>query len=233
MERRSFISGEAAAVATAFTAKYMVFPTEAADQTVPEGQVRPVFMHPMWIPFADDSGGNFLGIDLAPDVEGLPGQVINVGADAPFSVNQLATVVGKELGATPKLKHLPPRNEVQHAYCDHAKARRCSVRMPLLRDGEDVAVVVGVDDAKHGDLGHAARLVERPAGGAVDQPLVRHVLQQGLEQDLVLAREAERPRDLALPRGLVGRRDEVDDLLAAGQAGSFAFCHVRSSLRGA
>ena len=39
-------------------------------------------------------------------------------------MNQLATLVGKELGATPKLKHLPPRNEVQHAYCDHAKARR-------------------------------------------------------------------------------------------------------------
>lgn len=39
MERRSFISGAAAAVATAFTAKDMVFPTEAAAQTVPEGQV--------------------------------------------------------------------------------------------------------------------------------------------------------------------------------------------------
>jgi cell wall assembly regulator SMI1 len=54
--------------------------------SVPEGQVQPVFMHPMWIPFADDSAGNFLGIDLAPDVEGLPGQVINFGDEEDVNV---------------------------------------------------------------------------------------------------------------------------------------------------
>jgi UDP-glucose 4-epimerase len=67
--------------------------------------------------------------DVAPHIAKSPmvpdalGQVINIGADAPFSVNQLADVVGRALGTTPKLVHLPARNEVQHAYCDHSKAR--------------------------------------------------------------------------------------------------------------
>ena len=68
--------------------------------------------------------------DVAPHIARSPmipeaiGQVINIGADAPFSVNQLADVVGRAFGATPKLVHLPARNEVQHAYCDHERARR-------------------------------------------------------------------------------------------------------------
>jgi UDP-glucose 4-epimerase len=67
--------------------------------------------------------------DVAPHIARsvtLPaarGQVINIGADAPFSVNELAEVVGRALDVKPKLVHLPARNEVQHAYCDHARAR--------------------------------------------------------------------------------------------------------------
>ena len=74
-------------------------------------------------------------------------------------------------------------------------------------------------DAQHRHLGHAARLVEGASGREFDQPFVRHVLEQALEVDLVLPRQPERPRDLALPRRLVGRGDEIEDLLAAGQAG--------------
>jgi len=50
--------------------------------------------------------------------------VINVGADTPYSVNQLASVVGRAFGVTPRITHLPPRNEVVHAYSNHDKARR-------------------------------------------------------------------------------------------------------------
>ncbi len=105
------------------------------------------------------------------------------------------------------------------AALENAEAWRRSVGVPLLGHREDVAAVVGLDDPQHGDLRHAARLVEGAAGGAVDQTLVGHVLEQSLEQDLVLPRQAEGPRDLALAGRLVGRRDEVEDLLAAGQAG--------------
>jgi hypothetical protein len=59
--------------------------------------------------------------------------------------------------------------------------------------------------------------VEGAAGTGVDQAFIAHVLEQALQRDLVLALEAERLGDLALARGLVGRLDEVEDLLAGGQ----------------
>ena len=109
------------------------------------------------------------------------------------------------------------------AALDHTKTRRRPIGMPLLRNGEDIPAVVGLDDAQHGDLRNSARFVEGAAGRAVDQPFVGHVLEQRLELDLVLTRESEGARDLSLARRLVGCRDEVEDLLAAGQSGgSFA-----------
>jgi UDP-glucose 4-epimerase len=51
-------------------------------------------------------------------------QVFNIGADKPYTVNELATVVCKEFGVAPDIKHLTARNEVLHAYSDHAKAHR-------------------------------------------------------------------------------------------------------------
>lgn len=47
----------------------------------PAGTVRRASGHPGWIPIADDAGGNFLAVDLAPARNGRPGQVINVGVD--------------------------------------------------------------------------------------------------------------------------------------------------------
>lgn len=67
--------------------------------------------------------------DVAPqiarsvDVKAAYGETINIGADTPYSVNELARVVSAEFGATPEITHLPARNEVMEAYCDHAKAR--------------------------------------------------------------------------------------------------------------
>jgi UDP-glucose 4-epimerase len=51
-------------------------------------------------------------------------QVFNVGADKPYSVNELATVVAKAMAATSEIKHLEPRNEVVHAYSAHEKVRQ-------------------------------------------------------------------------------------------------------------
>jgi hypothetical protein len=62
--------------------------------------------------------------------------------------------------------------------------------------------------------------MECAAGRAVDQPLVRHVLQQSLEVDLVLTGKPERPRNLPLARRLVRRSDKIEDLFSAWQAGS-------------
>jgi UDP-glucose 4-epimerase len=51
-------------------------------------------------------------------------QVFNIGADKPYSVNELAEVVSREFGVEPNIKYLTARNEVLHAYSDHAKAHR-------------------------------------------------------------------------------------------------------------
>ncbi len=51
-------------------------------------------------------------------------QVFNVGADKPYSVNELANVVAKAMDAKSQIKHLDARNEVVHAYSAHEKAQK-------------------------------------------------------------------------------------------------------------
>lgn len=51
-------------------------------------------------------------------------QLFNVGADQPYSVNELAACVARAMGVEPQITHLPPRNEVMNAYSSHEKVRR-------------------------------------------------------------------------------------------------------------
>jgi len=68
--------------------------------------------------------------DVAPqiarsvDVQASYGETINIGADTPYTVNHLASVVARAFGVKPDIRHLPARNEVVHAHADHAKAHR-------------------------------------------------------------------------------------------------------------
>ncbi len=68
--------------------------------------------------------------DVAPqiarcvEVPAATNQVFNVGADTPYTVNELARVVARAWDREPEIKYLPARNEVQHAYSDHSKARQ-------------------------------------------------------------------------------------------------------------
>jgi UDP-glucose 4-epimerase len=63
-------------------------------------------------------------IARAVEVREAYGQTINIGADSPYSVNELVEVVGRAFGVEPKVKLLPPRKEVAHAYSDHSKAAK-------------------------------------------------------------------------------------------------------------
>lgn len=63
-------------------------------------------------------------IALAPMTPGARNEVFNVGADTPYTVLQLAEEVAAAFGLPCVVKHLPPRNEVIHAFSDHAKVRR-------------------------------------------------------------------------------------------------------------
>jgi UDP-glucose 4-epimerase len=67
--------------------------------------------------------------DVAPHIarsvhlEEAHNQIINIGADTPYSINQLAQTVAMALGSELKKVHLEARKEVVHAYADHDKAK--------------------------------------------------------------------------------------------------------------
>ena len=65
------------------------------------------------------------------------GEVFNVGAETPCSVNDLAREVSAVFGVEPKIKYLPARNEVAHAFSSSEKARRIFRDTPKysLQDG--------------------------------------------------------------------------------------------------
>ncbi len=81
--------------------------------------------------------------DLAPimaeaiDVPAAYNEVFNIGADQPYSVNELAECVAKAMGLEPNITHLAARNEVFNAYSSHEKVRRIFGQRPLysLEDG--------------------------------------------------------------------------------------------------
>lgn len=68
--------------------------------------------------------------DLAPiiaesiDTPAAYNQIFNIGADQPYSVNELAEAVARAMGVQPNLVHLPARNEVLNAYSSHEKVQR-------------------------------------------------------------------------------------------------------------
>ncbi len=76
-------------------------------------------------------------IARAADVPEAFGEIFNVGADTPYTVNQLAQEIMAAYGCDVPLRHLPPRNEVQHAYCSHEKFQRVfgAADSTSLRDG--------------------------------------------------------------------------------------------------
>jgi UDP-glucose 4-epimerase len=68
--------------------------------------------------------------DVAPMIARAPltaaalNQVFNVGADNAYTVLELSKNVAAAFDAQLRINHLPPRNEVIHAFSDHSKARR-------------------------------------------------------------------------------------------------------------
>jgi UDP-glucose 4-epimerase len=81
--------------------------------------------------------------DVAPIIAGsvdcaaARNQIFNVGADMPYTVNDLSTIVAEGLHVPCKVVHLDPRNEVKIAFSDHSKAERAFGKRQKkdLRDG--------------------------------------------------------------------------------------------------
>jgi UDP-glucose 4-epimerase len=51
-------------------------------------------------------------------------QIFNIGADQPYSINELATAVARAMGVEPNIAHVQARNEVVNAYSSHEKVQR-------------------------------------------------------------------------------------------------------------
>jgi UDP-glucose 4-epimerase len=75
--------------------------------------------------------------DVAPiiahaiEVPAARNQVFNVGADSPYSVNDLAKAVAEAMGVKPEIVHLEARKEVAHAYSSHEKCHRILGEPPM------------------------------------------------------------------------------------------------------
>lgn len=63
-------------------------------------------------------------IARAPIVEASRNEVLNIGADQPYTILELAEVVARAFGVPCKVEHLPARSEVVHAFSTHEKATR-------------------------------------------------------------------------------------------------------------
>lgn len=50
--------------------------------------------------------------------------VFNVGAETPYTVNELAETVSMAMGVIPEIRRLPARNEVKYAYSSHDKVNK-------------------------------------------------------------------------------------------------------------
>ena len=51
-------------------------------------------------------------------------EIFNIGADQPYTVNELAEAVARSMGVEPQIAYVPARNEVMAAYSSHEKIAR-------------------------------------------------------------------------------------------------------------
>jgi UDP-glucose 4-epimerase len=62
-------------------------------------------------------------IARAPEVPDARNRTFNIGADTPFTINQLVDIIMDKMGIKGKVNYLPARKEVLHAYADHSLLR--------------------------------------------------------------------------------------------------------------
>src|SRR5712692_3498125 len=63
-------------------------------------------------------------LSVSVEVAGARNEIFNVGADVPYTVNDLARTVAAAMGEKCSVVHLEPRKEVKIAFSDHSKADR-------------------------------------------------------------------------------------------------------------
>lgn len=95
--------------------------------------------------------------DVAPiiaesvNVPAARNEVFNVGADVPYTVNELAQIVSDAMSEECRINYLEPRNEVKVAFSDHSKAER------VFRTGQKVSLKDGIRGMAEWVKKHGAR----------------------------------------------------------------------------
>jgi len=81
-------------------------------------------------------------------------QIFNIGADMPYTVNELAKIVADKMGCPLQVKHIEGRKEVKHAFSSHSKARKIFGKL-----FQDISIEDGVErmakwarECKFGDI---------------------------------------------------------------------------------
>lgn len=90
-------------------------------------------------------------IARSPEVAEARNQTFNIGADRPYSVNELARQVANVLGVEPTIDYLPARNEVVHAWSDHSRVRE------VFGEPDEVTLETGLEKMAEWALAHGAR----------------------------------------------------------------------------
>ena len=65
-----------------------------------------------------------------------------MGADQPYTILALAEAVAAAFGVECEIEHLPPRQEVAHAFSSHDKARRIFGESPTIGLDEGITRMV-------------------------------------------------------------------------------------------
>jgi UDP-glucose 4-epimerase len=63
-------------------------------------------------------------IARSPLVPGAYNRTFNIGADTPYTILQLADEIAAAFERPARVTHLPPRNEVVHAFSDHSRVQQ-------------------------------------------------------------------------------------------------------------
>ena len=99
----------------------------------------------------------------SPEVQAARNQVFNIGADQPWSVNDLARQVGEVMGVEPVIEYLPARNEVLHAWSDHSRVG------DVFGNPDDVSLREGLEIMAKWALEHGARTTKPFAGIEIEK----------------------------------------------------------------
>lgn len=173
----------------------------AACRSIAPGVVRPLYTHPGWIPlWSDPTRPDYIGLDLAPDERGAPGQIINFGRneDAHWacakSFTELLEVLVAEVesGAWPPTqmgygdRFIPWLGDPKQSFFNALAARAERASPPAATVGQELSAALNAGRAalRAGDFSGAHAAIERarslkPQHAPTDGLLVELLVAQG------------------------------------------------------